>query len=147
MASQVRKAPTAFMQQPTGKVSKRDKEAKYLDFIRSLPCLVTRQEPVQAAHVSYAEPRAGKLGRGKGSKESDCWAVPLCPEEHRRQHGMDEREYWSSVGIDPVPIAAFLHAAYPNRERALLIINNIVRGSAFVPSGFTPATGEIHDNA
>lgn len=133
MAMQLRKPPTAFSLQPTGKMSKRVEKPAYLDFIRSLPCLVTRKEGVEAAHVSYAEPRAGKLGRGKASKESDCWAVPLCPEEHRKQHSMNEREYWASVGIDPVPIAAFLHAAYPNRERALLIINNIVRGSTFQP--------------
>lgn len=133
MAFRLPRHSEAFSRQPTGKQSKRVEKPAYLDFIRSLPCIVTRREPVDAAHVSYAEPRAGKLGRGKASKESDCWAVPLHPDEHRRQHGMDEREYWASVGIDPVPIAAFLHAAYPNRERALLIINNIVRGSAFTP--------------
>lgn len=142
MAMQLRKLSTAFSQQPTGKGSKRVEKPAYLDFIRSLPCLVTRREGVEAAHVSYADPRAGKLGRGKASKESDCWAVPLHPDEHRRQHGMDEREYWLSVGIDPVPIAAFLHAAYPNRERALLIINNIVRGSAFTPKA-DANSGEI----
>jgi hypothetical protein len=132
----------AFSRQPTGKGSKRVEKPAYLDFIRSLPCIVTRKEGVEAAHVSYAEPRAGKMGRGKGAKESDCWAVPLCPEEHRRQHGMDERAYWAAVGIDPVPVAAFLHAAYPSRERALLIINNIVRGSAFTPRA-DARTGEI----
>lgn len=142
MAMQLRKAPTAFSLQPTGKGSKRVEKPAYLDFIRSLPCIVTRREGSEAAHVSYAEPRAGKLGRGKASKESDCWAVPLHPDEHRRQHGMDEREYWKSVGIDPVPIAAFLHAAYPNRERALLIINNIVRGSDFTPKA-DARTGEV----
>lgn len=143
MAKQLRKAPTAFTLQPTGKQSKRVEKPAYLDFIRSLPCIVTRREPVEAAHVSYADPRAGKLGRGKASKESDCWAVPLHPDEHRRQHSMGERNYWQSVGIDPVVIAAFLHAAYPSRDRALLVINNITRGSAFVPSGINPNTGEI----
>lgn len=117
--------PEAFTKQPTGKASKREKNPGYLDFVRTLPCIVTRREPVEAAHVSYAEPRAGKLGRGKGSKESDCWAVPLHPDEHRRQHSMGEREYWKSVCIDPCVIAAFLYAAYPNRDRALLVINNV----------------------
>ena len=72
--------PEAFTRQPTGKASKRDEKPAYLDFIRSLPCIVTRRDPVEAAHVSYPEPRAGKLGRGKGAKESDCWAVPLHPD-------------------------------------------------------------------
>ena len=132
-----------FDRQPIGKQSKREKDARYLDFVRSLPCIVTGREQVEAAHVSYPEPRYGKLGRGKGAKESDCWAVPLDPDEHRRQHSMGEREYWQSVGIDPCIVAALLYAAYPSRDRALLVINNIKRGSAFAPSGFNPSTGEV----
>ena len=131
-----------FDLQPTGKSSKRVEKPASLDFIRSLPCIVTRREGVEAAHISYSDPERGKVGRGKASKESDCWTIPLSPEEHRRQHSMDEREYWRSVGIDPVPIAAFIHAAYPSRERALLIINNIVRGSALEPKPDI-ATGEV----
>lgn len=133
MGFRLQRDPEAFSRQPTGKGSKRVEKPAYLDFIRSLPCLVTRREGVEAAHVSFADPRAGKLGRGKGSKESDCWAVPLSPDEHRKQHSGDEKSYWQSVGIDPIQTAAFLHSAYPHRERALLIINNIVRGSAFSP--------------
>ena len=59
MAAQIRKAPTAVSQPPTGKASKRVEKPAYLDWIRSLPCLVTRTEPVEAAHVSFADPRAG----------------------------------------------------------------------------------------
>ena len=143
MAMQLRKAATEFSLQPTGKASQRVEKPAYLDFIRSLPCIVTRKVPVEAAHVSYPEPRAGKLGRGKGAKESDCWAVPLHPDEHRHQHSMGEREYWKVVGIDPCVVAAFLFAAYPNRDRALLVINNVERGSSFAPSPFNPSTGEV----
>lgn len=121
--------------QPVSKSSKRVKDDAYLDFIRSLPCLVTRREPVEAAHVSYAAPEYGKLGRGKGAKESDRWAVPLCPDEHRKQHSLNERDYWRSVGIDPCIIAALLWAAYPSRERALLVINNIKSGIALWQPG------------
>jgi len=135
MALRIVRDPEAFTKQPTGKTSRREKNEGYLDFIRSLPCIVTRKEPVEAAHVSYAEPRAGKLGRGKSAKESDCWALPLHPDEHRRQHSMGEREYWHSVGIDPCVIAAFLYAAYPNRDRALLIINNVERGTSLFGPG------------
>jgi hypothetical protein len=125
MALAVRK--TGFGLQPTGKQSKRVKDGAYLDFIRQLPCIVTGRFPVEAAHISFAEPRYGKLGRGKGSKESDCWTVPLCTEEHRRQSNMNERAYWDSVGIDPCVVAAFLFIAYPSEERAMLVINNIQR--------------------
>lgn len=135
--------PEAFKRQPTGKASKRVEKPAYLDFIRSLPCIVTRREPVEAAHVSFAAPQYGKLGRGKGSKESDQWAVPLHPDEHRKQHSMNEQAYWQSVGIDPCIVAALLWASYPNRDRALLVINNIQRGSSFTPRGINPNTGEV----
>lgn len=75
--------------------------------------------------MSYAVPEYGKLGRGKGTKESDRWAVPLSPDEHRKQHTGDEREYWRSVGIDPCIVAALLYAAYPSREKALLVLSHV----------------------
>lgn len=117
---------SAFAQQPTSKSSRREHDEKYLDWIRSLPCIVTGRE-AQAAHVSYAEPAYGKLGRGLGAKESDRWTVPLCQDEHARQHQMNERAYWQSVGIDPCIIAMALFSAFPNAEKALLIIRNVER--------------------
>ncbi|MGE0290636.1 MAG: hypothetical protein AB7I42_25145 [Bradyrhizobium sp.] len=126
--------PEAFSR-PTGKASKRVENPKYLDWIRTLPCIVTGRAPVEAAHISYREDRYGKLGRGLGSKESDQWAIPLCPEEHRRQHSMNEREFWRSVGIDPCIVAMALHAAFPNTERALLVIKHIERVPGLWPFG------------
>lgn len=116
-----------FDLQPTGKTSKRIEMPKYLDFIRQLPCIVTGRRPVEAAHVSYAEPRLGKLGRGKGSKETDLWTVPLCPEEHQAQHRMEERAYWQQRGIDPCVVALALYAHFPDTERAEFIIRNTER--------------------
>ncbi len=128
MALRIARDPEAFSRQPTGKGSKRVKDPSYLDWLHTLPCVVTGSMPVEAAHVSYPDPDRGKTGRGKGSKESDRWALPLCPEEHRRQHSMNEREYWRNVGIDPVITAALLYAAYPSTERAMLVINSLRKG-------------------
>lgn len=130
MGFRLARPETAFSQQPVGKHSKPTKDKDYLAFLHELPCIVTGRTPVEAAHISYADPRAGKLGRGKGRKESDCWAVPLCQEEHALQHTMDEQAYWRSVGIDPVPVAAFLYAACPSVERAMLVIRSIRRPAA-----------------
>lgn len=116
--------PEAFSNQPTGKASKRVKDDAYLKWIRTLPCIVTGRTEVEAAHVSYAAPEYGKLGRGLGSKESDRWTIPLCPSEHSRQHRGNEREYWRSVGIDPCIVAMALWSAYPNRDRAMVVISN-----------------------
>jgi hypothetical protein len=123
---------TAFSKQPTGKHSKPVKDKGYLAWLHELPCLVTRTLPVQAAHISYAEPKYGKLGRGKSQKESDRWAVPLCSTEHERQHKMNERKYWQSVGIDPCVVALALYDAYPNTHLAILVIQN-ARGAVLWP--------------
>lgn len=96
MAFQIRKqAPEAF---PTRKPAK---SKDYLSFLHKLPCVVSGKHEVQAAHVSFANPRFGHYGRGKGSKAPDRWALPLCAEEHALQHSMNEAEYWRSVGINP----------------------------------------------
>ena len=133
MAFRLPRHSEAFSRQPTGKASTRVEKPASLDWIRTLPSIVSRREGTEAAHVSYAVPAYGKLGRGKGTKESDQWAVPLTPDEHREQHHVGEHAYWASVGIDPCIIAALLYAAYPNRERAMLVISNIQRGSTFQP--------------
>lgn len=95
----------------------------HLEFIRSLPCLVTgRTDGVEAAHISFDEPKYGKLGRGYGNKEEDCWAVPLWSVEHYAQHKMNERRYWAEVGIDPCIIALALWRCSGDYETAEQII-------------------------
>lgn len=126
MALAIRKS--GFGNQPTGKSSRRVKDKPYLEWIRQLPCIVTGRLGVEAAHISYAEPSYGKLGRGMGSKESDRWVVPLCPAEHRNQHSMGERAYWSLHGIDPCVVALALYGAYPDAGLAMIVIQNISRG-------------------
>lgn len=122
--------PGAFSNQPTGKASKRIKDKPYLEWIHELPCIVTGRLGVEAAHISYPEPRYGKLGRGLGAKESDRWCIPLSPAEHRNQHSMGERAYWAAHGIDPCVVALALSAAYPDTGRALIVIRNIERKPA-----------------
>jgi len=94
----------AFNPDPTPKCRPK-KSRKYLDFVRELPCVVTGAREVEAAHLSYAMPKYGHYGRGKGSKAPDRWALPLSSAEHRRQHSMNEEAYWRSVGINPHVLA------------------------------------------
>lgn len=85
---------------PTPK-SKPAKSKSYLAFIRKLPCVVTGQTDVEAAHLSMAAPKYGHYGRGRGSKAADRWALPLSSAAHRRQHEVGEDLYWRNAGIDP----------------------------------------------
>jgi hypothetical protein len=88
--------------------AKAAKNKGYLAFIHLLPCCVTGVRIVEAAHLSMAAPQFGHYGRGKSSKAADRWALPLSPEQHRRQHSVSEREYWSGVGINPHVLALTL---------------------------------------
>jgi hypothetical protein len=115
---------TAFAQQPTGKNSGRIEDKDYLEWIRSLPCAVSGRYPTEAAHLSMPRPELGKLGRGMSRKESDSWTVPLHPDEHRSQHQMNESKWWSDRGIDPCIVALALNAAYPDEEKARLILQH-----------------------
>ncbi|MBW3096856.1 DUF968 domain-containing protein [Pseudohoeflea coraliihabitans] len=98
------------------KATRAVKAKPYLEWLHGLPCVVTGRMGVEAAHVSFANPALGAPGRGKGQKVSDRWAVPLHPDEHRRQHGMNEQEYWRSVGINPHMVGLVLWGLYSERK-------------------------------
>ena len=72
----------------------------HLKFVSKQPCVVCGREPSDAHHLRFAQPRA--LGR----KVSDEFTVPVCRLHHRElhRHG-DEGAWWTSLNIDPVPIA------------------------------------------
>lgn len=101
---------TAFSLQP--KTAKARKDQSYLIWLRKCPCIVTGTLPVEAAHLSTANPKYGHMGRGKGQKAHDRWALALSPEEHRLQHQWGESEYWREVGINPYLTALVLHGLY-----------------------------------
>lgn len=92
---------------PTRKGGPR-KEAGYLAFIRTLPCVVTGQHGVEAAHLSYASPKNGHYGRGKSQKAPDRWALPLCPDQHRKQHAMSEQAFWDERSMRSPHILALV---------------------------------------
>lgn len=123
MASRMIVPNTAF--QTTSRKLKRERgdSSIHLAWIRTLPCLVSGVEGrSEAAHISYAEPAYGKLGRGMGLKEEDRWTVPLCPAAHRRQHTKKEQRFWSEVGIDPCIVAMALWGCTGDTETALVIL-------------------------
>lgn len=124
MSFRIVRPGTAFANDTrTGKVKKpRVKAAEHLKWIRTLPCLVTGQRPVDAAHIRYADPDYGKGYTGKGEKPADKWVVPLCRYEHDMQHRMSEYDYWRIKGINPVQVASALWANSGDDEAGLLII-------------------------
>ncbi len=90
---------TAFSLQP--KTAKARKDQSYLVWLHSVPCIVTGTLPVDAAHLSTANPKYGHMGRGKGQKAHDRWALPLSAEMHRIQHDIGEDKFWRVGPTDP----------------------------------------------
>ena len=102
-------APQQTAQFPARKPKK---NGDYLAFVHQLPCTVTGRYQVEAAHLSFAAPRYAHYGRGKGSKAPDRWALPLHPDEHRKQHSMNEEMYWLATGINPHVLALTIHGLW-----------------------------------
>lgn len=95
----------------------------HLAFIRTLPCIVSGDDvSVEAAHIRYADPRVDKRPCGNSEKPDDMWTLPLADDVHKRQHRMNEREFWRQVGIDPVFYALALWSITGDHERGCRIV-------------------------
>jgi hypothetical protein len=81
----------------------RDRDRDHLRFVASQPCLVCGRGPSDAHHIKFAEQRA------MGRRVSDKFTVPVCRLHHRELHRRgDERAWWGTQEIDPLPFAAAL---------------------------------------
>lgn len=107
-----------------GKKRPRIENGKHLAWIRTLPCLITGQYGVEAAHIRYAAPHLGKRDTGKAEKPDDRWTVPLSPEMHREQHSVNEQDFWQKYKIDPCQVAMALYGISGDDEAALVVIRN-----------------------
>lgn len=102
---------------------KRQHDNKHLAFIRQLRCVVCGDDTtVEAAHIRYAELRAGKRPVGLGEKPDDCWTISLCGKHHREQHKTSEKRWWALQGIDPVYVALALQRVTGNVELGAQIV-------------------------
>ena len=103
---------------------KRQHNEKHLKFIRQLPCVVCGDNTTtEAAHIRHHDERAAKRHVGLGEKPDDAWTVPLCGACHRRQHTMNEREFWRGVKVDATFVSLALWNASGDMERGEIIIN------------------------
>jgi hypothetical protein len=125
-AARVPRHPEAFSRDSSLRQRRpRVTAAKHLDWIRTLPCVLTLRS-AEAAHIRFADPRFAKRSTGIAERPDDKWAVPLSPEMHRlhndSQHNRNEREFWRSHGIDPCLLAAALWINSGDDDAAGLIL-------------------------
>lgn len=119
----IRKEPTAFTLDKSGKDTASFKDDAHLAFIRKLPSVVSGAYGCEAAHIRAGNADRNKKRTGKGQKSSDCWTLPLTPAEHRDQHASNEMEWWRSQGIDPFDLAARLYEVSGDVPAAVRIIS------------------------
>jgi hypothetical protein len=71
--------------------------------------------PADPNHLRFAQPRA------MSRKVSDEFTVPVCRLHHRElhRHG-DEKVWWQTLNIDPLPTALGLWKQRPTTENVIL---------------------------
>lgn len=99
----------------------RERDNGFLAYLRRQPCEAAGVGPclgpVEAAHVSY---RVAGIPNsfGRGVKNHDRHANPLCATHHAVQHGMgSEQRFWAGLGKDAYETAARHFAAYQGLSR------------------------------
>ena len=90
---------------------------------------------VHVAHVRASSASAGATNPGLQRKPDDCWTVPLSPREHRRQHAVGERAYWTELGVDPHSVARRLFDVSPDLE----LMREVLRAAYHQPTSRTRA--------
>ena len=77
------------------------------------------RQGVHVAHLRFSNAASGARNPGLQRKPDDRWTLPLCPEEHRLQHTMNESAYWAELGIDPHALARALWDVSPDEEEMI----------------------------
>lgn len=82
-------------QERVEKPEARWKSTAHRDFVRGHACIVCGSEVItEVAHVRMYG--AGGMGR----KPDDWRTVPLCRDDHDRQHGVGEITFWERFGLN-----------------------------------------------
>jgi len=118
----IRRHPEAFSLDKSGKQTASFKDEKHLAFIRTLPSAVSGKLGCEACHIRAGSPGHNKKATGKGQKPSDCWALPLTPDEHQDQHSGSEMAFWNRYGINPFDLADKLYQITGDRDEAVRIL-------------------------
>lgn len=122
MAFAIKRPPSAFALDKSGKDTASFKDERHLAFIRTLPSVISGAFPTEACHIRAGSPEHNKKATGKAQKPSDCWVLPLTADEHRDQHSGSEMAFWNRYGINPFDLASRLYQHTGDRDAAQRII-------------------------
>ena len=78
----------------------------YLEYVRSLPCIICRMESVPHHEI----------GGGISLKGSDLYAIPLCNTHHQELHSKGVKTFWKKNNLNRWEIIAETLAGYIERR-------------------------------
>lgn len=84
---------------------------------------------VHVAHVRHSYPEPGWQNPGLQVKPDDWRTLPLRPDEHWKQHGMNEAAFYRDLSIYPPALCAELREVSPDVEKAKEILRRHVRAA------------------
>ena len=92
---------------------KREKDPRYLAWVRQLPCALCLRNPGMG-YQNEAHHLLRGVVRGMGQKADDTEVIPLCQDcHHALHHDGNETGFLAERGIDhAVSLAAMIRAAY-----------------------------------
>lgn len=83
---------------------------KHLNYIRSLPCYISEQEPSQACHIRILS------DGGTGLKPSDYYTLPFIHQYHKMQTDIGEQTFYAKFNINPFTLAKDLVIMSPCKK-------------------------------
>jgi Protein of unknown function (DUF968) len=103
--------------------NKRFRNANYLSWIRTQPCVVTDMDFTQTDMVAH-HVRLGGDG-GMGLKPSDYRCIPLTAFQHVKLHAMVESEYYKMFELSVEKLMISLMIKYIRTQRGIGIGDNL----------------------
>jgi hypothetical protein len=86
------------------------RSVKHLNYIRSLPCYISNQEPSQACHIRILS------DGGTGLKPSDYYTLPFIHQYHKMQTDIGEQSFYALFNINPFTYAKDLVIMSPCKK-------------------------------
>ena len=83
------------------------RSSKHLNYVRSLPCLISQQGQSQACHIRIL------TDGGTSIKPSDFYVLPFIYKYHRMQTEMGELSFYKFFNINPFKSALELTKSSP----------------------------------
>lgn len=120
-----------------GQRDPRRQDAAYLSWLhQDIPCVACTIEgpapirgsanPIEAAHLKFAEAKAGWREGGLGPRIHDARCIPLCAWHHRlTPNSCDiggQRKFCDRLGIDAPALCAALHAAFTQGRSGAAVV-------------------------